>query len=282
MSLIRRLWRRAPAWRFCLITAVAFTGLAAMFPPAVPHLPAFFRHQPASGNSAEAHYVFPPPAVPAAASGTGMIHLPPIGVGRQGIIPVAGHLLPLPVGVWHELALAHVGGPEPTQITVLDRIDGSHLVGLIVSVGPTPQSASTGPVGLPSPCVEPARIAGHITPAAPGDSPLTHQCWSLLTVDMKQASSDKNGSELMQRGMGRLGELNIAVPDHMLVLTYFNSDDAGWLMTSIYLPDHPGLLPAGLHGIQDWAQRFSVPIHKGFTRTLTQADLTPALIRDPT
>lgn len=283
MSLIRRLWRRAPAWRFCLITAVGFTGLAAMFPPAIPHLPIFHRPTAGPDKSADvAHYNATAPAPPAAPTDSGMIHMPPLDAGRSGIVPVAGRLLPLPAGVWHELALARVGGPEPTQLTVLDRIDGNHLVGLIVNVGPSPQIPSAGPVRLPAPCIDPARIAGHLTIAGPGDSPLTHQCWSLLPIDMKQAASDKSGSELLQRGMARLGELNIAVPDHMLMLSFFSSDDTGWLMTSLYLPDHPGLLPAGLHRIQDWAQRFSVPLQKGFTRTLTQADLTPAIIRDPT
>lgn len=281
--MIRRLWRRAPAWRFCLITAVALTALTAMFPPAIPHLPSFLQKHPEAGKAADlAHYSAPSHEAPTLPADSGMIHMPPLDAGRQGIVPVSGRLLPLPAGTWHELALARLGGPEPTQVTVLDRIDGNHLVGLIVSVAPTPQVASAGPVRIPPSCIDPARIAGHITTAEPGDSPLTHQCWSLLPIDMKQAVSDKSGNELLQRGMARLGERNISVPDQMLMLSYFSSDDNGWLMTSVYLPDHPGYMPGALHRIQDWAQRFSVPIQKGFTRTLTEADLTPAIIRDPT
>ena len=107
MSLIGRLWRRAPAWRFCLITAVAFTGLAAMFPPAIPHLPVFHRHHPGADKPADvAHYNALSAAAPTVPTDTGMIHMPPLDAGRSGIVPVAGRLLPLPAGVWHELALA--------------------------------------------------------------------------------------------------------------------------------------------------------------------------------
>ncbi len=37
MSVIGRLWRRAPAWRMCVGVALAGTALAAMFPPAWQH-----------------------------------------------------------------------------------------------------------------------------------------------------------------------------------------------------------------------------------------------------
>lgn len=273
MPVIGPLWRRAPAWRLCLVSAVVFTGLAAMFPPAVPHLP--WLHGRPNAADPLAHYTSLP-AAPVADKG--VIHLPPLDAGRQGIVPVAGRSLPLPAGVWHELALARYVGADPVQLTVLDRVEANRLTGLIVSTAPLAQSPSAGPVYTPLPCANPSRIAGHIMPPQPNDSPLTHECWALAQADMRQLATAKDTSDLMQRAMARLGSMNIAVADSMLVVSTMSSDDNGWLMNDIFLPaDRPGAAKR----VQDWAARFFPAIQKGFDRTLTSADLPPSVIRDP-
>ncbi|WP_419729886.1 hypothetical protein [Lichenicola sp.] len=273
MPVIGPLWRRAPAWRLCLVSAVAFTGLAAMFPPAIPHWQ--FLHQGARTTDPSAHYA----ALPARATGdTGMLRLPPMDAGRQGIVPAAGRLLPLPTGTWHELALAREPGPETVQITVLDRIDGNHLTGLIISTAPIPQSPSAGLVGEPPSCSNPDRIAGHIMQAQPGDSPLTHECWSLTLADMHRLANDKRASELTQAVVSQLGSMNIAMPVNMLVVATMSSDDNGWMLNRIFLPSER---PGAAKRVQDWAVKFFPAIQKGFARTLTAADLPPSVTRDP-
>lgn len=247
-----------------------------MFPPTVPRLPPLHWRAGAGGGKGGATSAsFHPQPVPAS-SGEGVLHLPPPGAGRQGIIPYGGRLLPLPAGVWHELALARAGDDDLKQVALLDRIEDNHLTGLILLVAPGPLSGAVGPVELPSACADPGRLVGHILPTLPGQSPLTHECWAITPVDM-QAAATNSRNEMLKRGLARLGEFHVAVPDHMLAVSFVRSDDTGWQIVTIMLPDrHP--TP---HRLEDWAARFAIPIHKGFDRSLTAADLPPAVAKDP-
>jgi len=275
MTVLGRLWRRAPAWRFCLVTAVACTGLAAMFPPSLPHMPSLHPAGTAPGGktAAAAQYRSQPAPVP---DDHGLLHLPPPGPDRQGIIPYAGRQVPLPAGIWHELVIARAGGPEQQQVMLLDRIENSHLTGLVLLISPAPLSGAAGQVGLPPPCTDPGRLVGHITPALPGDSPLTHECWAITPADMRDMATHSS-NEVLKRGLARLGEMHIAVPDQMLGVSFVRSNDAGWQVATMLLPDRH-LTP---HRTEDWATRFAIPMHKGFDHTLTPADLPPAVARDP-
>ena len=275
MPIIGPLWRRAPAWRLCLVSAVVFTGLAAMFPPSIPHL--LWQQGPLGvADEPPAHYKSLPTMPP---TNKGTIHLPPPDAGRQGMVPVAGRTLPLPTGVWHELALARYAGPDGAQVIVLDRVEANHLTGLIISTAPIAQSPSAGPVGIPPPCVDPERIAGYIVPEPPDASPLTHECWAIIPADMREVATGNRSPEVVQRALTRLGSMNIAVADHMLVVRTMSAGDDGWLLTEILLPaDRPG----SAKRVQDWAARFFTAIQKGFAHTLTAADLPPSVARDPT
>ncbi len=276
MSVIGRLWRRAPAWRACVVTAVAFTGLAAMFPPAMPRLPPLrWAKAGGPGGAAVAHYRPQPlPAPP----DDGIWHvLPPDTPGQQGIIHYAGRLLPLPAGSWHELAVARGGGAEMHQVTLLDRVSNNHLTGLMLVVAPGVMSGATGSVGIPAPCTDSAQLAGFIAPILLGQSPLTHECWAIAPVDMQAAAAAPATDGLLPHGLARLGELHIAVPDRMLATTFVRSDDGGWQVVTILLGDHGG----PIRKLQDWASRFRVPMHKGYDGTLVPADLPPAVAQDP-
>ena len=276
MSVIGRLWRRAPAWRACVVTAVAFTGLAAMFPPAIPHLPPlrWTKGGAPAGGAVARYRPQPPPAPP----DDSIWHvLPPDTPAQQGIIHYAGRLLPLPTGSWQELMVARGGGTELRQAALFDRVSNNHLTGLLLVIAPGVMSGATGEVGVPPPCADPGRLAGSITPALPGQSPLTHECWAIAPVDMRAVAGAPVTEGLLPRGLARLGELHVAVPDRMLATTFMRSDDNGWQIATVLLGDHGG----PIRKLQDWAARFQVPMHKGFDGTLTAADLTPAVARDP-
>ncbi len=275
MSVIGRLWQRAPAWRACVVTAVAFTGLAAMFPPALPHLLPLRLPGVQSGRADVAARYRPAP-LPTPPD-QGILHVPPAdGASRQGIIHYAGRLLPLPAGAWQELVVGRGGGAEMQQATLFDRVVDNHLTGLVLVAAPGVMSGATGSVGLPPPCADPGRLAGAITPEQPGQNPLAHECWAITPVDM-QATAAHPLDDMMQRGLARLGELHVAVPDRMLATSFMRSDNGGWLLATVLLPDRGG----PIRKLEDWAARFQVPMHKGYDGTLVAADLTPAVVRDP-
>lgn len=264
---IGRLWRRAPAWRLCLAAAIACTGLAAMFPPALPSWPRV------AGTSA-ARYHAAPAAVPVE---PGLLQVVDDPAGRQGIAHFAGRAIPLPAGTWNELVLARGGGTMRSQLELLGRIENAHLTGLILLASPGPLSGEVGSVEQPGACVQVGSLAHHFTPTLPTQSPLTHECWALNLIDMHAAASDQDSNELMQRGLSLLGATNVAVAPHMLAVAYAQSDATGWLLTTIFLPGDAG----GAHRIESWATRYLPLMHKGFAGTLSTADLLPALLRDP-
>lgn len=276
MTVVGRLWRRAPAWRACVVTAVALTGLAAMFPPAVPRVPLPFGTRGGAPGGVTAARFHPRP--PAAPPEEGIWHtLPPDTPQRQGIIHYAGRLLPLPAGSWQELVLDRGGGAEMRQATLFVRVVDSHLTGLMLVEAPSVMSGATGAVEVPPICVDPDRLAGSIAPIAPGQSPLTHECWAVRPVDMRAAAAVPVTEGLLPRALAQLGALHVAVPDRMLATTFVRSDDSGWRIATVVLGDHGG----AIRKLQDWAARFQGALHKGYDGTLVAADLTPGVSRDP-
>lgn len=269
MSLIGRLWRRAPAWRLCLVAAIAFTGLAAMFPPMLPSL-----RWPRPGVVPRAHYRTEQAVVPDEPS---LIHAVNDPTGSQGIGHFAGRQIPLPTGTWHELMLARAGGPLRRQLELLARIENSHLTGLIILFAPGPLSGAVGNVEPPEACTNPESIMHYASPVLPTQNPLTHECWALDLIDMHAVASDDDRNSLMQGGLSRLGDMNVAVAPQMLELRYAQTDDTGWLFTTIFVPGTAD--SASL--VEDWANRFLPLMHKGFAGTLSQPDLLPAIVRDP-
>lgn len=272
MSAIGRLWRRAPAWRLCLVTAIVCTGLAAMFPPGLPQLrwPGGLSRHPDN----PLHAMFNPKTVPTPPR-NGLLTLPPPDPGRQGIIAYAGRLLPLPTGNWQELAVARADGADLEQAMLLDRVEGGRLTGMILALAPSALSGAAGPVDLPTVCNDPARLAGYVTPVLPGQSPLTHEFWAITSLDM-QKKNEQSRDDILPRGLQQLGALNVAVPDHMLAVVFVRSDETGWRETTIMTPDRHDL-----HRLTDWATRFAAVMHKGFDHTLSAADLKPSVARDP-
>ncbi len=288
MSAIGRLWRRAPAWRLSVAAAVAFTALAAMFPPALPWWRAAHTAldnaapqaagpeiAPAAGQEPAARYV--PQADPRPPD-YGIVEAPPLGQARAGIVPFAGRLLPLPSGDWQELILARGGGSIAEQASLLGRIEAGHLTGLMLAVAPGPTSQDAGPVAGIALCFVPDAIAHQVVPSGPGQSALARECWSLAAFETGSAAPPRSEiDEVLRAGFNRLDRMGVAVPGHMLALHYLRSDENGWLAALLLLPDAQDasrrLLP--------WVRRFVTPLHKGFDGTLTARDLPTSVARDP-
>ncbi len=268
MSVIGRLWRRAPAWRFCLVSAVACTGLAAMFPPSPPT-----RWISMRGSGGAAHYQ-PRTALPLP-RGTD-IYTPPDAPPREGIAHLAGRLLPLPAGIWHELVVLKSGGSGAPQTDILYRVGGTSggdVTGLIFATGPGPATGAVGPAELPLPCQDVGLRLGAIVPTLPTQSPLAHECWVLNDVDT--AHTDKEA--LLHLALSRLATRHVAVPSQMVGIDYVRTDETGWMNLAVLLPGGRGRLKP----VQAWMARFARPLHRGYDRTLVAADLTPAAVDDP-
>ncbi len=255
-----------------------------MFPPSLPSWPLLPRPAGSAAGGAgagagtAAHYL-PQPDPPAPDYGT--IESPPVGAGRSGILPFAGRQVPLPAGTWQELVLARSGGADPVQVTVFARIEARRLSGLMLLAAPDPLSAAAGPVAGPQPCYAADAIAHQLIPAAPNQSLLAHECWTITPFDLTDPAARARQDNVLRAGLDRLDRMGVAVPEHMLGTRFLRSDESGWLTALLLLPDRRDEGPAALRRLQDWVKHFAPLFHKGFDGTLVAADLTPAVARDP-
>ena len=274
MSVIGRLWRRAPAWRVSLVSAIALTGLAAMFPPSLPtmHWPwsSPWRSAARSGPDQASFH----PAPDQAPSDLGESHFMPPGIARTGFIAEAGRQVPLPDGSWQELGVAVA--PGTLQRAIFTRVVGNHLTGLFQVAATGALGGVASPVGVPPECSDPSRLAGAIVPAQPGQSPLAHECWQVVPLDMHAMAAGSN-DVMLSPALSLLGKLNVAVPAKMLAVTFFRSTDSAWQATTLMVPDSGNTVTA----LRDWAGRYLALLHKSFDGTATQADLTRSATHDP-
>lgn len=281
MSTWGRLWRRAPAWRFCLFGALGMTALAAMFPPTAPDWLTGWRPWHGARGSASAdpapHFVPQPAAPPLTYSSFQMLSF---GHTRSGIIPFAGRQLPLPAGQWQELAIARNKGSLLETIALLARIEDGHMTGMVIATAPAIPGTVAGFVNTPKPCLEAGTLAHRIAPGVP-DMPLSHECWTIVDEDMTAGPWAAGQNTLERRALERLGLIKASVANHMLAWRYFISGNGGFMQTLILVPDERATQPGQLTRLQEWGERFAARLSKGFYGTLTPADLTPAVIRDP-
>jgi hypothetical protein len=292
MSAVGRLWRRAPAWRLCVIACVASAALAAMFPPAVPSwwparlkgagavqtgtmalAPAGVAPMSAPGVLAPSHFIPQPEGAPPDDGGLVVLHP---GAERSGVIPFAGRQVPLPAGVWTDLVLARIGGPVPGQEEVLGRIEDGQLTGLVQASGPSPASGAAGPLARPALCSAPNTILRDIVPETPAQNPMVHECWVLLDSDATAAAHRGELATALQRSLQRVEELGAHVPDHMLTLLYVRTDQTGFMTTLLLLPDRNDVSAAASRRIQEWVRRYAADLHQAYDGKAS------AVARDPT
>ena len=276
MTAFGRLWRRAPAWRFLLILALASTALAAMFPPPAPSLNGLWPARRHAVLDPRPRYAPPPDAAPLDYS---VIDLPPITATRSLLIPFAGRQVPLPQGGWTELALMRAGGPQALQAIVLARLRGGRLTGMMIVAGPSataPQASALRADG----CFDVKGLATHEQSASAGPDAAAQQCWNLRPLVTAQLADPANPNLLEQRSFARLGKIGIEVPVRLLAMRYFTEDAAGGLTVTIMEPD-PVASAATQRRSEAWMQRWVALLHRGFAGTLRPADVTAALARDP-
>lgn len=305
MSAAGRLWRRAPAWRLLVITALASTALAVMFPPAVPKwlplpgrgaagagLQTFMQAPPAgdgqqtpantpsaASQSAPAHFV-PQPEPPALA--TGSLQLLHNAIDRTGLIPFAGRQIPLPAGVWKDLVLVRIGGVIPSQREILARMENGQLTGLLQAEGPGPASGAAGLLVRPEICSAQNTMLQVSAPESPDQNPMVHECWLLLDSNMTSAAKRDGLDDAMKNALNRVEQLGAKVPDHMLMLLYVRSDQTGWLDTLLLLPDSRDTTASASRRIQSWIRRYAAALHQGYDSRLSPSGLPAAAARDPT
>ncbi len=86
---------------------------------------------------------------------------------------------------------------------------------------------------------------------------------------------------LLRRGLERLDKLHVSVPDHRLTARLVRSDETGWMLATLFLPERRAVSPGAVHGLEAWTTRFETLFHKGYDGTLAAGDVTPVAARDP-
>ncbi len=261
MSAAGRLWRRAPAWRLCLVAAVAATALAAMFPPVVP---AWVRRAVAPRAAAlpavnvAAHFK-PPPALQDA--GYSAVAFPPPGAERSGVVAFAGRTLPLPAGRWQTLVLARGGKPVSGQIEVFGRVDAGEMTGLLIVAAPDPVTHPMSPFDVTQTCDEPDTIANFVAPEPFGQGPVVHECWRLSSLRGFDLAERGRSDPILDRALLRLKETDVRLPDQLLLLNYLRSDESGFFTALLFLPDrHAGARQA----MVGWAKRYVSALREAY------------------
>lgn len=274
MSVIGRLWRRAPAFRVCLVVASASTALAAMFPPRLPAiLPGSSRRAP------DEQARFTPQAAPRPLD-YGSMDLPPIETQRSRMIPFAGRQVPLPAGKWVELALLRSDGPIAVQAVVLARLRSSRLTGMIIVSGTPavePSALHAQPMGR---CVDASHSVVHDQAPALHRDQATQDCWSTVPVSTAAFKDAGKQDILVTRSLDRLDTLGVILPVDLSASYYARANGGGGLTMRILLAE-PTTGATSDRRTQSWMQRWVPLLRRGFDGTLKPADVASQAARDP-
>jgi hypothetical protein len=185
------LWRRAPLWRLAAGATLTFGVLSALYPAAWV----------ARGLSAAL------PVAPARIDRTPVVIGPPLTPSRRGTFRLAGRVLPLPPGDWHEvLAGRFEPGPEVNEI-VLVRLSKAALTGLIDATGTT--GPAVGVAGLPTACVDPTDLASHT------DSGGT-ECWFVGRAPPPAPVPEGRSRSMLDGALDRLRGQGVVIPAMMV------------------------------------------------------------------
>jgi hypothetical protein len=268
MTVIGRLWRRAPAFRACVVLAIAGSALGAMFPPRLPASMLDSLQGRKHGLDEQAHYRPPADAPPPDYS---LLDLPPLRDGRSILIPFAGRQLPLPAGKWVEVALARDHETPPVQAIVLARIQSSTMTGMILVTGTPP----VAPTALAPP---------QFSPCNDGTTQVTagQDCWNtgqLITAQLRRPDAEL----LLKRSLDQLDNLGVILPARLAGGSFVRLDGSGALTVKLMFaePATGALIPAMSRRMDNWMRRWVPLLHRGFDGALKPADITVPLAHDP-
>ncbi len=243
-----------------------FAALAILFPP------------PARRAVPGASFTPPPDRVPTTFAS---IASPPPGTPREGVIPYAGRKLPLPAGQWQELALVRFEDARPREMVLLGRWAGPNLTGLVWAMAPDAASQPSGLLQAGAACGGAGELAGEVSPPPADRNPFAHECWSWSVATLKTGREAEGQDDLMRRGLARLAELGVTVPDRMMALRYIRSSEFGWFVGVVYLPERPEQAVRADRATLAWAKRYVALLHRGYDGELAVGQPTPALPREP-
>ncbi len=234
-----------------------------MFPPVVPVwvkravLPA---SRVAAGPAADTSAHFKP-AGAVQDPGYSALAFPPPGSERSGSVAFAGRELPLPAGRWQALVLARSGKPVTNQVEVFARVEAGALTGLLTVLAPDPIEHPMSPFDAPMTCDEPDTIAYFVAPEPFGQGPLVHECWRLSSLRGFDLAERGRVNATLDQALLRLKESDTRVPDQLVLLHYFRSDESGFLLALLYLPDrHNGAHQA----IGAWVKQYVSGLHDSY------------------
>lgn len=151
MSSLFALWKRAPLWRFCLVTGTLALVLGVLFP--APRLRGYFPWLP-MGFSVDSPGTMQNSGqtgshLATTASSTEekpQILYPDIDTTLEHYTILAGHQIPLPAGQWHPVLTASTNEHFPISFIALARASHHILTGLVIAetnLVPTPASLAS-------------------------------------------------------------------------------------------------------------------------------------------
>jgi hypothetical protein len=235
---------------------------------------------PAGSDAATSSARFTP-QTDATLAQSGMLALPPPGPGRSGLIAFAGRQVVLPRGQWMTVMLSRSGAPALLQSTLLARIEGGHLTGLLLLLGPDPLSHASGPLAAPEACFDMKAIAVESVPEPSGSNPTTHECWNLSVSHILDADAASRLREPLKSAVDRLRSEVAALPKSLLEATFFRSDSTGWLAATFQLPEQHAGSASDYRHLEAWMRKYATTFHRGYGGQISADDLAAALATSP-
>ena len=132
------------------------------------------------------------------------------------------------------------------------------MTGLLILLAPDPIEHPMSPFDVASTCDEPDTIASFVTPEPFGQGPLVHECWRLSSLRGFDLAERARLDTAMERALLRLKETDTRIPDQLVLLHYFRSDETGFLITLLLLPDRHG---GTRQAMTAWAKRYVSALH---------------------
>ena len=253
MTAAARLWRRAPLWRLLAGATLCFGTLTILYPP--PFLQTALRRLDA-----------PSPAASTDAQGIGT--RPDMTPSDRSVEPIAGRVLPLPAGDWHQIMAGRFERDSEINEMVLARFRHGTLTGLIDVL------ASTGPATarseMPAECNDPTNYSSHDRPSR---SEVGRECWVVRSVLIPAVTGGRH--TIPFAALDRLRATGVTLPASMTRASWFRT--AGHEFMTVII-DLPGTSPAR---VESWMAGWAGLLARGFDGTLKPSNVTARIDRDP-
>ena len=177
---------------------------------------------------------------------------PAFGSTVAGIIPFAGHTVPLPTGDW--LTVAAIGGKLPdgqaTNAAMLAQVTGGHATAFVILTGAgAPGQGGNGFPRFPG-CEESRNLYSRIFVARPSGE---QACWSVDAAGIPWGDATYR---IRAAGVGELRQRGAALPEVVLRTRFLRANKDHLLIYELYQAvDVP---PEGTSG-WDWSHVMGAP-----------------------